>query len=86
MIIYKCDRCKRTFEGERGKPVGLPIGWYLLAYGRFSLGRVEYHICPECRVVLKIPNEKPIKAVGEQLIELIEALTQGAVEDAMENV
>jgi hypothetical protein len=73
MIIYKCDKCGKTAETKRGVRSPMrPDGWFTLTHGQYSNGR-EYHICPECRKSLDIPDDygKATGYIGDQLIEII---------------
>ena len=83
MIIYKCDKCGKTEDGQRGQRTeSVPDGWYELIHGQYFSG-VKYHVCPECRKALGIPDNylKADAHVGDQLIELIEEIVCEAVQN-----
>ena len=81
MIIYKCDKCGKTTETKKGKRnPSCPEGWFTLIHGQYSTG-VEYHICPDCRESLGIPEDynKACEHVGDQLLEILTEIVQEEV-------
>ena len=83
MIIYKCDKCDVTGEIPKGtRRISHPKGWFDIIHGNSLNGRT-YHICPDCRKKLDIPDDsREAEAhVGDQLIGLIEEI----VTERMEN-
>ncbi|MCJ7828943.1 MAG: hypothetical protein MUP81_04305 [Dehalococcoidia bacterium] len=78
MKIYKCDKCGTT-EPEPDQ-ANRPKGWRYLS---FSIGTkyVYKDICPDCSVALKLPEQIQCKEVGDRLIEIIEDIVHGVIEN-----
>lgn len=81
MKIYKCDRCGKT-EPEIPNKVR-PEGWVNLGYdvSQYQHNYVYKDICPECVTTLKLPKPINCPEVGERIIEIIEEIAQGVIEN-----
>ena len=84
MFIYKCDKCNKTCNGIKGKSAYLPQDWFILTHGDYS-HKMYYHLCPECRELLKIPKIDAEINVGEHLIDLITEIVVEETQNAMDN-
>jgi hypothetical protein len=82
MIIIKCDKCGVAEEKKKGDVSTIvPKGWYPLTCRFGYSGSMTYHVCPECRKALKIPDEKPVgEDVAQRFLELLGELVAEEVE------
>jgi len=85
MFVHKCDKCKVLIEGKLGHELIEPTGWCTLRIGNYPTCRLVYHLCPECRIILKIPKTFPAEDVGVRLLDLITELAEEAVGAAIDN-
>lgn len=80
MITYKCDKCGKEYKLDVGTSGPFPETWYLL---KFATGGypswVEYHVCPECRKALGIPETATENDVAARLITILEEIARDAV-------
>lgn len=85
MIIHKCDKCGKTQPQKKGESESCPNGWYRLTYkmGYGYASTVYYEVCPECRIVLKIPDRDEMKTVGDQLLDIISEIVEEVVDSKM---
>ena len=86
MITHTCDRCAKSSTQKKGEKAVKPSGWFALSYssGYYRGDHQNFELCPECKVALKIPDEKKQpNAVGDQLIELIEDIVAERMEDGI---
>lgn len=81
MKIYKCDRCGKKEPEKSNK--GRPEEWVALGYvvSEYQRNYVYKDICPECVITLKLPKPINCPVVGERIIEIIEEIAQGVIED-----
>jgi hypothetical protein len=84
MIVIKCDKCGVMHEKERGDvSMTSPKGWFPLMYRKGYSGSVTHHLCPDCRKVLKIPDDKPDDDVAQRFLELLADIVTDEVADRL---
>ena len=80
MFQYVCDKCGKTSDPQKGSH--MPDTWRVISYAAKGYGYTDtlLHLCPDCVVVLKIPESKD-ESLGDRLIDILSEIAQEVVDD-----